>query len=63
VLDVLESLERRGASSLAQLARDTGAAKSTLHLEERPFGLEIEAAADLVRRWAAESAEGANGTA
>jgi DNA-binding IclR family transcriptional regulator len=31
VLDVLECLERRGARSLAQLARDTGAAKSTLH--------------------------------
>jgi DNA-binding IclR family transcriptional regulator len=31
VLDVLETLERRGASNLAQLARDTGAAKSTLH--------------------------------
>ncbi len=31
MLDVLDSLERRGASNLAQLARDTGAAKTTLH--------------------------------
>jgi DNA-binding IclR family transcriptional regulator len=31
VLDVLESLERRGASNLAELARDTGAAKTTVH--------------------------------
>jgi DNA-binding IclR family transcriptional regulator len=31
VLDVLESLERRGASNLAELARDTGAAKTAVH--------------------------------
>lgn len=31
VLDVLEALDRRGASSLSDLARETGVAKSTLH--------------------------------
>jgi DNA-binding IclR family transcriptional regulator len=31
LLDVLEALDRRGALSLAELSRETGAAKSTLH--------------------------------
>ena len=31
VLDVLEALDRRGPTSLAELARETGVAKSTLH--------------------------------
>src|SRR5689334_6059033 len=31
VLDVLDVLDRRGPTTLAQLARETGTAKSTLH--------------------------------
>jgi DNA-binding IclR family transcriptional regulator len=31
VLDVLETLDRRGPATLSQLARETGVAKSTLH--------------------------------